>query len=222
MRRQEALSAARELLGCYESLAARSAHLLGGVVRGRRLVEWRHYPARDVVDRETGYQYFYHCHAGHGGAHGHFHVFARLDAPGHRLDPRREARFLAALGASAQPGEGLAHLLAIALTPKGVPCEIFAVNRWVTGGRVLSAPAVRRAIDTFEVRAAGDPLVNRWMAASLKLFAPQIDRLLAARDRRLAAAARAKRREPLEDRALEILASVAVDVDARLRTLRSA
>ncbi|MDA8106998.1 MAG: hypothetical protein M0015_00005 [Betaproteobacteria bacterium] len=149
-------------------------------------------------------------------------MFARLDCGRHHLDPRREARFLVTLGVEAQPAEPLAHLLGIALTPKGVPCELFTVNGWVIGDRVLSAQAVRRALAGFEVRAAGDPIVNRWMAALIRAFDPHIGRLLAARDRRPLATARRKRRSPLlEDRALEVLSGVPIDVDARLRALSS-
>ena len=230
MQRQEVSAAAArrgaagQLLECYAALAADAAHLLDGVVQGRPLVQWEHYPADDVIDRETGYQYFYHCHAPAsrtgGPEHGHFHVFARLDAGRHRLDERSEADFLALLGAGARPRHALAHLLAVALTPKGVPSALFTVNQWVTGDRVLSARAAVRALAGFEMRSAGDPLVNRWLAALIGLFRPQIGRLLAARDRRLLAAARARRREPLlEDRAIEVLSSVAIDVDRQLRAL---
>ncbi len=230
MQRQEVSVAAarrgdaRELLGCYAALAADAAHLLDGVVQGRPLVQWEHYPADDAIDRETGYQYFYHCHApgarAGGPEHGHFHVFARLDAGRHRLHERSEAHFLAMLGAGARPKHALAHLLGVALTPKGVPSALFTVNQWVTGDRVLSARAVVRALAGFEMRSAGDPLVNRWLVALIGLFRPEIGRLLAARDRRLLAAARAPRRVPLlEDRAVEVLSTLAIDVDERLRAL---
>ncbi len=207
MQRQE-VAAARELLACYATLDARSAHLLDGLVRGRPLLQWEHYPADDVVDRRSGYQYFYHCHqpgARTGGIqHGHFHVFARLAAD---LRARRRP----------------AHLLAIAVTAKGVPHELFTVNQWVTGGRVLSAAAALRALDGFRIRSAGDPLVNRWLAALLRLFRPQIEQLLELRDRRLRSASRARRRVPLtRDRAIEVLSSLAIDVDERLRGFSSA
>lgn len=196
MRRQDVV-AARELLACYATLAARSANLLDAVVQNRPLVQWEHYPADDVVDRASGYQYFYHCHApgtrAGGIEHGHFHLFART-------------------GADAQPRRPLAHLLAIAVTAKGVPHELFTVNQRLTGSRVLRAPEALVALDRFRIRSAGDPLVNRWMAATLRLFRPGIERLLEARDRKLRG----------RHRADEVLSSLAIDVDERLRGLRSA
>jgi len=180
-------TAARELLACYESLAARRAHLLAGLLRGRRPVQWRHYPAGDAIDRETGFQYFYHCHApgtrAGGPEHGHFHLFQRRD--------------------SAQPP---AHLLAIALTAKGVPHALFTVNEWVAGSPLPSAPAALRAIGRFEVRSAGDPLVNRWISALLRLFRPEIAELLAILP---------------ENSDVEVLSSIPIDVDARWRRLES-
>lgn len=202
VRRQE-VAAARELLACYAALAARSAHLLDGLLQGRPPVQWAHYPADDAVDRRSGYQYFYHCHEPGGRAggieHGHFHLFARLTAD--RPSKRRPA-----------------HLLAVAVTPKGVPHELFTVNQWVTGGRVLSAADALCAVDGFRVRSAGDPLVNRWLAALLRLFRPQIEELLELRDRRLRAAARRRRRVPLvRDRRVEVLSVLPIDIDERLR-----
>lgn len=198
MRRHEVeRAAARELLACYESLAARRAHLLAGLLRGRRPVRWRHYPAEDAIDHETGYQYFYHCHAPgerRGGAeHGHFHLF------------RRRA-----------PGRAPAHLLAIALTAKGVPHALFTVNQWVVDSALPGARAALHDLSRFEVRAAGDPLVNRWIAALMRLYHPQIERLLADRDRRL----KRGRAALLEDRGVEVLSSLPIDVDARLAEIR--
>jgi len=193
-------AAARELLACYEALAARRAHLLAGLLRGRRPVQWRHYPAEDALDRETGYQYFYHCHASGkrkgGPEHGHFHLFRRRAAD--------------------RPP---AHLLAIALTAKGVPRALFTVNQWVAGSPLPGARAAQRDLSRFEIRAAGDPLVNRWMAALLRLFRPEIARLLVERDRRLRAA-RGGRAALLDDRRVEVLSSLPIDVDARFEEMR--
>lgn len=219
-----ARAAGEQLLACYAQLAAGTAHLLDGLVEGRPLVHWEHYPAEDAIDRETGYQYFYHCHAPgrrRGGAeHGHFHLFARLDSGRHRLDQRREARFLAACGSAVEEDYVLAHLIAIGLDQKGVPRSVFTVNQWVTGDRLLSAPAVLRALAGFELRTAGDPLVNRWLAALLVLFRPQIENVLAARDRKLRAAAHTRRCRPvLQDHRVEVLSTVAVDIDAQLDAL---
>lgn len=224
VRRQQVSAAARELLACYAQLARSHAHLLDATLRGRLPIEWEHYPAGDAIDRTTGCQYYYHCHAPARGPrrhqHGHFHLFARLDCRRHRIDARFEARFLESLGVAAQAAEPLAHLIGIALTPKGLPCELFTVNRWITGDRMLSAQAVQRALAGFALHEAGDPLVNRWLAALVRLFQPQIARLLECRDRRLRAAARRARRvSPLEDRRLEVLARLPIDLDARLRAL---
>lgn len=43
-------------------------------------VEWQHYPANDLVDKSSGYEFYYHAHAADempAGEHGHFHVIKR-------------------------------------------------------------------------------------------------------------------------------------------------
>lgn len=199
LRRNE-VDAAHDLLECYASLAARSGHLLDGLLRGRPPVQWRHYPAGDAIDHGTGYQYFYHCHApgerSGGPEHGHFHLFRRRG-----------------------PAQLPEHLLAIALSEKGVPRALFTVNQWVTASPLPDARAALSALFRFEIRAAGDPLVNRWMAALLRLFRPQIERLLVLRDRRLRAAPHG-RVALLRDRRVEVLSALSIDVDARLEEIR--
>jgi hypothetical protein len=79
------------------------------------------------------------------------------------------------------------------------------VNEWVAGSPLPSAPAALRAIGRFEVRSAGDPLVNRWMSALLHLFRPEIAGLLSVLP---------------ENRDVEVLSSIPIDVDARLEEIR--
>src|SRR3546814_8384282 len=111
----------------------RSDNLVGELLKNNgTFYEWDHYPPGDVYDHETHGQYYYHAHAADqrfDGEHGHFHTFVRPKGmpPGVRPAP------LPGFAAPADPNDALSHLVAIAMTPGGLPFRLFTVNRWVTG-----------------------------------------------------------------------------------------
>jgi hypothetical protein len=151
--------------------------------------EWEHFPTGDIYDAVSGAQYFYHAHgatpkrvgtegkfhnlapSAHSGAqrpaheHGHFHTFLR--------DP----------GGKATPS----HIVAIAMDFHGRPNRLFTANRWVTQETWIEAPRLIGMLDRFTVDLARPSRwVNRWLAAMLRLFRPQIEELLHQRDSALA------------------------------------
>src|SRR3546814_10011495 len=71
--------------------------------------------------------------------------------------------------------DALSHLVAIAMTPGGLPFRLFTVNRWVTGEVWYRADDVIRLLDVFKIDHAQPswPL-NRWISAMIVLFKPQI------------------------------------------------
>ena len=46
----------------------------------KEFIEWQHYPNNDLIDENTGYEFYYHAHSADEmskGEHGHFHVIKR-------------------------------------------------------------------------------------------------------------------------------------------------
>jgi len=167
---------------------------------------WAHYPAEDAVDAESGARWFYHAHPPEErgpGEHGHFHLF---------LDRSAFADAGAPLAGPADDGAARAdvvHVIGVAVDPVGLPVRFFTVNRWVTDERLYPADAIRARLTSFELRhAPGDPLVNAWLTALVAVFADEIGMALAARDAALAQAG-----DCFEDRGLELLSTVDIDLD---------
>jgi hypothetical protein len=181
--------------------------------------EWDHFPAGDVYDPLSGAQYFYHAHgvtarnvgqdrkfhnlmpAAHSGAqrqaseHGHFHTFVRSSA-----------------------AEEPCHIIAIAMDYHGRPNRRFTVNRWVTEEGWAAAPRLIGLLDRFVIdMPRPSRWVNRWIAATLRLFRPQIEDLLRQRD---AVIAEWGRRHPGVDpyaaRELEILSQLDISLPRQI------
>jgi hypothetical protein len=182
---------------------------------------YAHYPEGDVVDRESGAQFFYHLHpvpplaagAEAEALNGHFHCFvpAPEDGPPHGLPRLRR-------------GSGMAHLIAVEVDRHSLPVRLFTTNRWVTDETWVDAPAAARLADRFVVELARPSLSAAiWISSLVRLFQPQIAALLAARDAAIAALARARPgSDPYEDRSLEVPSAMAVSVEAQMAGLRSA
>ncbi len=213
--------AAEQLLGCYGVLAGAGRHLLDDLITDQPVVQWEHYPVGDVIDRTTGFQYYYHAHPPEdravGMEHGHFHLFARLDGDWHQRDAVAEDAFLARF-TDDRSDYATAHLLAVSVDAKGVPREIFTVNQWVTDDRLLTAAGTLALLDRFAVTTTGPELLNRWLGALLRLFRPQVDRLLQERDQALAAA---NAESVLCDQSLEVLSRAGIDIDRQIAELNS-
>ncbi|WP_066650710.1 MULTISPECIES: DUF6969 family protein [Sphingomonas] len=166
---------------------------------------WDHYPEGDAV-APSGSRYFYHSHPPEERGtdeHGHFHLFLPR-----RAMPDPDTPRLAAV----EPAHDGVHLVALSVAPSGLPVRAFTTNRWVTDEWLFDAAAIIAALDRFDLRGApGDPLVNDWLTAAVALARPVIDALLTSRDATLAAL------DPRgEDRAVEVLSSAPLDLQALL------
>jgi hypothetical protein len=219
--------AGAELATAERAFARQETNVVGRLLRDEgTFFEWDHYPHGDIYDPISGAQYFYHAHGksekqvgegrkfhnflppAHGGAHrpakehGHFHTFLR-----------------------AQGSSLPCHVVAIAMDYRGRPIRLFTVNRWVTQEGWADASALIALLDRFVIdMARPSRWVNRWLAALLGLFRPEVEDLLHRRDTALAAW---RRIHPGVDahgaRELEILSdkeiSLAGQVDAVARAL---
>ena len=127
-------------------------------------VEWQHYPANDLVDETTGYEFYYHAHAANempAGEHGHFHVIKREATDFH-------------------------HLIGISLDQKGMPVRFFTTNQWVTGEVMVDAIRVMKSIKGFEMAVMGRMApVAKWLSALIQLFSVEIEHVVTERDQKL-------------------------------------
>lgn len=136
------------------------------------LMQWQHYPdSNDVFDRNSGSQYFFHCHSADArpvGEHGHFHLFGHAGYQSSETRPR-EQRY--------------SHLLGISVNAQGLPTRLFTTNRWVTDEQWLPGPQVLALIEAFCInKRQPSPALHQWLHGMLLLFRPQIERVIAQRD----------------------------------------
>lgn len=183
--------AGEALVACYRDLASRGAHLAGELIGDAAFEEERHHPDGDVRDPVSGAQFYFHAHL--DDELGHFHTHLRL------------------VGASSE-GDELVHLVGVSIDAYGLPTRLFAPNCWATDDRWHPADALRGLLDRFTCESAP----RRYAAcaalpAMLRLFRPQIDALLDARDAAVARDARV-----LADRSTRLLAEVEVSIDAQI------
>src|SRR5439155_27308379 len=102
--------------------------------------------------------------------------------------------------------------------------RIFTVNRWVTEDNWLDARAAIRCLDRFILDGSKPSRwVNRWLAALIRLFRPEIEHLLQRRDATLAAW-RAEHRgaDAFAARDLEVLSEIEISIAAQTDALARA
>ncbi|WP_298722566.1 hypothetical protein [uncultured Ferrovibrio sp.] len=225
------LNAGLEVLRIQQQLTERRSNLVAELLRGQdEFFEHQHYPPGDVFDPETGAQYYYHSHRNEGREHGHFHIFQRPQFLPESFEP---ARYVKQGVGRCSPREkigehwprgdkALAHIVGVAMDNYGLPIRLFTVNRWVTDETWFAARDVIAMLDRFELRHGWPvPEVNRWLNNLLRLFQPEIVELIRRRDDAVEARGRANPRgDALEDRSLEITASLDISVERRVRQLR--
>lgn len=183
-------------------------------------VELDHFPKGDVYDDDSAGQYYYHAHRSETGEHGHFHAFLRVKGIPIGIEPAPYS------GAAERPlGEdAISHLIAISMDRAGLPTGLFTTNRWVTGETFYCAKSVIAMLDRFDIDHTHPCLAtNRWVSAMVRLFRPQIEQLLIARDRSIDAWQRQHPdRDVFEDRELEVTSEIAIDIDEQAAAVDAA
>lgn len=210
---------ATEIAECHRILSKSGLNLVGEVLRGfGDFIEFEHYPPDDVYDPETHAQYYFHAHPPgerEWSDYGHFHIFMRPKGMPPIIRPSR----LPGCEPPQGDNEALCHLIAISMTREGLPERLFTTNRWVTGETWYAGEDVIRMLDycEFDVAWPSWPL-NRWLSAMLRLYRPEIERLILARD---AVVAEWMERNPgtdvFEDRCLEITSALPTSLPEKLR-----
>ena len=208
-----AISAVRIVDSIRDLHAGGSNLVIEAIGEGGDFTEWEHYPADDVRDPRSQAQYYFHAHPREERAepdYGHFHTFIWPMKVPVGIRPAG-AKDRAAPGGAGNP---LSHLIAISMTPGGLPERLFTTNRWVTGETWCKAPDVIAMLDRFRIDLdEPSPLLNLWLTEMLVLFRPEIEALLIERDRAIDAwQARHPDADVHEDRRLEITSSLDVSL----------
>ena len=107
-----------------------------------------------------------------------------------------------------------AHLVAISMAPDGWPQALFTVNLWAIGDAYETAENLKRYARRFEIdERHGEPRLVRFVNLIYRVFLPEIERLQDEKADALAAHRLAHPgRDPFEDRSLEVLSRVDIDV----------
>jgi hypothetical protein len=183
------MSAVFELRNLLEGLERNATNVIDMVRDGQPLVPWQLYPGDSgIFDRRTSYQFYYHSHGVDTEA-GHFHTVRLF-------------------------GDHTAHLVAISMTTDGWPQALFTLNLWAIGDAYETTGKLRRYVRGFHIaeRASPPPLV-RFVNLIFQAFGPQIERL---QEEKIEMLSRYRVAHPdddiFEDRSLEILSRVAIDV----------
>lgn len=190
--------AAQELASIQMKYAESGRTLSEAALCGaKEFVEWQHYPANDLVDEVSGYEFYYHAHSADEmphGEHGHFHVIKRN-------------------------AKGFHHLIGIALNQKGLPTRLFTTNQWVTGEEMADSTIVVRSIQEFEMLTKGRmALVTKWISALITLFSVEIEGLILERDQKIAqlVAEMGSRELVMNSRKHHVLTECKIDLMGRL------
>lgn len=180
-----------ELRNLLRDLERRGTTVIDLVRGGQPLQPWRLYPGdRGVFDSRTRCQFYYHSHGSDHEA-GHFHT-VRLFS------------------------DHTVHLVAISVTPDGWPQALFTLNLWAIGDAYESAARLKGHVRRFHLaEQVGPPRLVRFVNLIFRAFGPEIERLQDEKDGTLAAyRATHADGDIFEDRSLEILSRVNVDVRA--------
>jgi hypothetical protein len=206
------------LLEAYADLARRGQHLLGALLGGQAPRQWAHYPNEDAIDHASGCQWFYHSHSPEdrpqAPEHGHIHLFACRPLWQGRLRSPAERDF-ARLCAMPRSRSNTRHLLALGLDAKGIPISLFTVNSWVTGDLMLSADLTLELLSSMALD-TGHAELDTVIVSVLGLCRAELSEVLARRDAALRSHAGPA---VLQDRGLEVLSQIPIDLDAALRAL---
>lgn len=184
-----------ELAYLLDELERRGTSVMDLARRGRAQEPWTIYPGENgIFDRKTRSQFYYHAHAGADHEAGHFHTV--------RLFP-----------------DHTVHLVAVSMSHAGWPQALFTVNGWAIGDRREAPGKVKEYARQFHIGPGRGPArLVRFINLVFQAFRAEIERLQDQKEATLVAHGSAHPdRTPWEDRSLETLSWVDIDLRARLR-----
>jgi hypothetical protein len=184
----------RHLLDLLHDLDRRGVTVIELIRRGQPLEPWRLYPGESgIFDRHTRWQFYFHTHPDSAHEAGHFHTV--------RLFP-----------------DHTAHVVAISMDKRGWPQALFTVNLWATGDTDEPPERLKRFAREFHVdERRGSREVVTFVNLVYRTFLPEIEALQDAKAGMLAAyRERHPEQDAFDDRTLEVLSRVEIDVRARV------
>jgi hypothetical protein len=202
------------VVDCVRDLHTAESNVVIEALRGSEdFTEWAHYPPNDVRDPKSHAQYYFHAHSPDDRDrldYGHFHTFMRAEGMPSGIHPAEVKDFVL----PPSENDALSHLIAISVTPAGMPEQLFTTNQWVTGEAWYKAQDVIEMLDRFVVDLDHpSPLLNQWLTSMFVLFRPQIEHLLLERDRVVEHwQAHHPDADVFEDRRLEITSSITISL----------
>jgi len=208
-------------VACIGNLHTRRSNLVIDVLRGSGdFTEWDHYPPDDVRDPKSGAQYYFHAHPPDerdDPDYGHFHLLMRSKGMPSGIRAGEMSDFVS----PASDNDALSHLIAISMTPAGLPERLFTTNRWVTGEVWHRAADLISMLNRFVIDLDHPSrLLNDWLTAMVVLFRPQIEELLIERDRVILQwQADHADTDVFEDRRLEIASSTRISLHNQIEWL---
>ena len=109
------------------------------------------------------------------------------------------------------------------MDPRGYPIGLFSTNRWVTGETFYTAEHVIAMLDHFEMDLLYPSWpANIWVTSTVRLFRPQIEWLLQARDNTINDWAESHPDvDVYEDRDLEVTSQLHISVDEQLELVNA-
>ena len=223
-RLEDMAAAGAEVLEVHRVLSKTGDNIVGDILRDQgTFFEWNHYPKGDVYDHETHGQFYYHAHAGEqrfDGEHGHFHTFVRGRGMPSGVKPAKVADYTPAKDVN----DELSHIIAISMNPAGFPFRLFTVNRWVTAETWYEGSDVCKLLDHFQIDHTRPSWpVNCWVSAMVRLYRPQIEALIAKRDRTIAHWQSVKADTNIfEDRSIEVTSYLDIDLQQDIQAVGQA
>jgi hypothetical protein len=166
---------------------------------GRPQEPWILYPDEyGIFDRKRHTQFYYHAHADADHEEGHFHTVRLFD-------------------------DHTVHLVAISMAPTGWPRALFTLNLWSIGDAYASAAALTRYVRQYRVDTRkGDPRLVRFINLMFRVFRSEIEALQETKEQAIERYRAAHGgADPFEDRSLEILSHVDIEVPKHLDAIRS-
>lgn len=194
LRLRRPVTALEELAALLEELARAHTPVMVLARGGRPQEPWTFYPGEyGIFDRKRRSQFYYHSHEGAGHEAGHFHTV--------RLFPDRSM-----------------HLVAISMSEDGWPQALFTVNGWAIGDPWETPENLKQYICRFHIgHGRGPAPLVRFINLVFEAFSTEMEQLQDDKERTLRAYCAAHPgKDPLQDRSLEILSRVEIDVKARL------
>jgi hypothetical protein len=186
------VSATTQLAELLTSLDRRGETVIDLLCGDQPREPWRLYPGEyGIFDRRSRCQFYFHAHRGTSYEAGHIHTV--------RLFP-----------------DHTAHIVAISLAEDGWPQALFTVNLWAVGDADEPPERLQHFARHFRLDERRGPAeAVRFVNLIFRAFLPEIEALQEAKTAALAVyRTRHPERDPFEDRDLEILSRIPIDVRA--------